>query len=195
MVSDAGKPSGVAVVRHEPAGRAAAVLGFPVHQGGRMPYLLRHAHAGNKHAWPGPDSARPLSNAGRQEAHGLLTQLRDYPISSILSSPTVRCLETVEPLAQRRGLRVESADVLRVDADPTDLVALLLDPAAAEAVLCSHGELIGAALIRLVGERFEGDTLSWPKGSTWVLKVTEGRIEDARYLPPLRLEDTEAGYY
>jgi hypothetical protein len=37
--------------------------------------------------------------------------------------------------------------------------------------------------------------LSWPKGSTWVLKVTEGRIEDARYLPPLRLEDTEAGYY
>jgi len=160
MVSDAGKPSGVAVVRHEP-GRAAAVFGFPVHQGGRMPYLLRHAHAGNKRAWAGPDSTRPLSNAGRQ----------------------------------RRGLRVESADVLGVDADPTDLVALLLDPATAEAVLCSHGELIGAALIRLVGERFEGDSLSWPKGSTWVLKVTEGRIEDARYLPPLRLEDAEAGYY
>jgi hypothetical protein len=79
--------------------------------------------------------------------------------------------------------------------DPTDLVALLLDPAAAEAVLCSHGELIGEALIRLVGERSEGDALSWPKGSTWVLKVTEGRIEDARYLPPLRLEDTDAGYY
>jgi 8-oxo-dGTP diphosphatase len=160
-----------------------------------MPYLLRHAHAGNKQGWAGPDSARPLSNAGRREAHGLLTQLRDYPISRILSSPTVRCLETVEPLAQRRGLRVESADVLGVDADLTDLVAVLLDPAAAEAVLCSHGELIGAALVRLVGERFAGDSLSWPKGSTWVLKVTEGRIEDARYLPPLRLEDTEAGYY
>jgi phosphohistidine phosphatase SixA len=195
MVSDAGKPSGVAVVRHEPAGRAAAMFGFPVHQGGRMPYLLRHAMPVTSTPGPGPDSARPLSNAGRQEAHGLLTQLRDYPISSILSSPTVRCLETVEPLAQRRGLRVESADVLGVDADPTDLITLLLDPAATEAVLCSHGELIGAALVRLVGERFEGDTLSWPKGSTWVLKVTEGRIEDARYLPPLRLEDTEAGYY
>jgi hypothetical protein len=37
--------------------------------------------------------------------------------------------------------------------------------------------------------------LSWPKGSTWVLKVTEGRIEDVCYLPPLRLQDTEAGYY
>ena len=115
-----------------------------------MPYLLRHAHAGNKHAWPGPDSARPLSNAGRQEAHGMLTQMRDSPISSILRSPTERSLETVEPLAHRRGLRVESADVLGVDADPTDLVALLLDSAAAAAVLCSHGELIGAALVRLV---------------------------------------------
>jgi len=160
-----------------------------------MPYLLRHAHAGNKRAWAGPDSARPLSRAGRQEAHGVLTQLRDYPISRILSSPTVRCLQTVEPLAQRRGLRVESADVLGVDADPNDLVAQLLDPAAAEAVLCSHGELIGAALIRLVGERFEDNGLSWPKGSAWVLKATDGRIEDARYLPPLRLHDTDAGYY
>ena len=150
---------------------------------------------GNKRAWAGPDSARPLSIAGRQEAHGLLTRLRDYPISRILSSPSVRCLQTVEPLAQRRGHRVESADVLGVDADPTDLVALLLDPATARAVLCSHGELIGAALTRLVGERFEGDSLSWPKGSTWVLKVTEGRIEDARYLPPLRLQGSEAGYY
>ena len=145
-----------------------------------MPYLLRHAHAGNKRAWAGPDSARPLSRAGRQEADGVLTQLRDYPISRILSSPTVRCWQTVEPLAQCRGLRVESADVLGVDADPNDLVAQLLDPAAAEAVLCSHGELIGAALIRLVGERFEDNGLSWPKGSTWVLKVTEGRIARMR---------------
>jgi phosphohistidine phosphatase SixA len=160
-----------------------------------MPYLLRHAHAGNKHGWLGPDRARPLSGAGRREAHGLLTQLRDYPISRILSSPTVRCLQTVEPLGQRRGLQVESSEVLGVDADPTDLVALLLNPAAAEAVLCSHGELIGVALNHLVGKKFEGDSLSWPKGSTWVLEVAEGRVEDARYLPPLRLQDNEAGYY
>jgi phosphohistidine phosphatase SixA len=159
-----------------------------------MPYLVRHAHAGHKRDWAGPDSARPLSKAGRQEAHGLLTQLRDCPISRILSSPTVRCLQTAEPLAQRRGLRVESADDHGVDVDPADLVALLLDPAAAEAVLCSHGELIGMAVTRLVGGRFEGDSLSWPKGSTWMLEVTEGRVEDARYLPPLRLQDTDAGY-
>ena len=78
-VSDSGKPSGVAVVRRESAVEPAALLEFPMHRGGWMPYLLRHAHAGDKRAWAGPDSARPLSSAGRREAHGLLTQLCDYP--------------------------------------------------------------------------------------------------------------------
>jgi hypothetical protein len=59
---------------------------------------------------------------------------------------------------------------------PPTLVALLLDPAADEAVVCSHGELIGAALKRL-------------------LEVDGGRLQHGRYLPPLRLHDAEAGYY
>jgi broad specificity phosphatase PhoE len=92
-----------------------------------MPYLVRHAHAGDKRAWTGPDRLRPLSAPGRREAHGVLVQLRDYPITRILSRPAVRCLQTVEPLARRRGLPVEAAEVLGVDADPATLVALLLD--------------------------------------------------------------------
>jgi phosphohistidine phosphatase SixA len=88
-----------------------------------MPYLVRHAHAGDKRAWQSPDSLRPLSAAGRQEAHGLLTRLRDHPISRILSSPAVRCQQTVRPLAERRDLRVETADALGLDADSTGLVA------------------------------------------------------------------------
>jgi 8-oxo-dGTP diphosphatase len=76
---------------------------------------VRHAHAGDKHAWVGPDTLRSLSEPGRREAHGLLTQLRDYPITRILSSPAVRCLQTIEPLAQRRGLPIEPAQVLGVD--------------------------------------------------------------------------------
>ena len=108
-----------------------------------MPYLVRHAHASDKHAWTGPDRLRPLSEPGRREAHGVLTQLRDYPITRILSSPAARCLQTVEPLAQRRRLPVEPDRILGVDADPAALVALLLDPAVGQAVLCSHGELIG----------------------------------------------------
>ena len=161
-----------------------------------MPYLVRHGHAGDKRAWEGPDSLRPLSGPGRREAHGLLTQLRGYPITRIVSSPAVRCLQTVEPLAQRRGLPVEPVDTLRVDADPAALAALLLDPAAGDAVLCSHGELIGAVLTRLVGrELADAGQLTWPKGSTWVLEADAGQVRQTHYLPPLRLHDAKAGYY
>ena len=160
-----------------------------------MPYLVRHAHAGDKRAWNGPDALRPLSEPGRREAHGLLVQLRDYPIGRIVSSPAVRCLQTVEPLAQRRGLPVESNGALGVDADPVKLVELLTDPVAAETVLCSHGELIGEALMRLLGRTKQAETARWPKGSIWVLKVSDGHLEDFQYLAPLRLQDAEAGYY
>ena len=62
-------------------------------------------------------------------------------------------------------------------------------------MLCSHGELIGAALTRLVGQHLEGNDLSWPKGSTWSFEAHDGLLQDARYLAPLRLQGTEAGYY
>jgi broad specificity phosphatase PhoE len=160
-----------------------------------MPYLVRHAHAGDKRTWRGLDTLRPLSNPGWREAHGLLVQLRNYPITRIVSSPAVRCRQTVEPLSRRRNLPIETADELGVDADPVGLAELLMDPAASETVLCSHGELIGAALTQLVGPDLEGDGLIWPKGSTWILQALDGLLQDARYLAPLRLQDAEAGYY
>jgi 8-oxo-dGTP diphosphatase len=159
-------------------------------------YLVRHAHAGDKRAWRGPDSLRPLSVHGRREANGLLTRLRDYPITRIISSPAVRCLQTVEPLALRRGLPVESADTLGVKADPAGLADLLLDPAADETVLCSHGELIGTALTRLLGPNLaDVGQLTWPKGSTWVLEADAGQVLRTHYLPPLQLQDAKAGYH
>jgi hypothetical protein len=60
-----------------------------------------------------------------------------------------------------------------VDGDPEALLALLVDPAAAQAVVCSHGELIGTVLERLVGRGLDvGGQLIWPKGCAWVLEVT-----------------------
>jgi 8-oxo-(d)GTP phosphatase len=58
-------------------------------------YLVRHAHAGKKANWPGPDLARPLSAQGHKEALGLIDQLGAYPLGHILSSPAERCLQTV----------------------------------------------------------------------------------------------------
>ena len=72
-----------------------------------MVYLVRHAHAGKKAQWQGPDLARPLSAQGREEAVGLIERLGGRPLGRVLSSPAERCLQTVPPLAGRLGRPVE----------------------------------------------------------------------------------------
>jgi hypothetical protein len=111
-------------------------------RGSRLLLLVRHADAGDKHRWQGPDSRRPLSLAGQAEAAGLVIGLDDYPIGRILTSPTLRCQQTVQPLARDRRLRIESEVALGVDADPARVQALLQDPRLQDAVVCTHGEVI-----------------------------------------------------
>jgi broad specificity phosphatase PhoE len=152
-----------------------------------MIYLLRHAHAGNKKNWQGPDDQRPLSATGRREAAGLLVRLAALPVSTVLSSPALRCLQTVGPLAGQRGLPVGLDGRLHVGAEVEQAAALLLSPDLGDAVLCTHGELIGELIQRLRdgGAPIAADA-EWPKGSTWVLRPDGGRVAEATYLPPLR---------
>ena len=155
-----------------------------------MLHLVRHAHAGDKHRWPGPDNLRPLSPAGQAEAAGLLVRLEDYPIGRVLSSPTLRCQQTVQPLADDWLLHVEMLPALGVAADPAVVLALLGDAQAQDAVVCTHGEVIGDVLLRLVMEGLEVDhPLTWPKGSTWLLDGAGGQLRIGRYLAPLHLND------
>jgi phosphohistidine phosphatase SixA len=155
-----------------------------------MLFLVRHAHAGDKYHWQGPDSLRPLSSEGQAEAAGLLVRLDDYPVGRILSSPTVRCQQTVQPLAHDRYLPIELLPALGVDADPVALLALLADSELQDALVCTHGEVIAKVLGRLVMDGLAvNQPLAWPKGSTWLLYGTDGRLRSGRYLPPLPLAD------
>jgi broad specificity phosphatase PhoE len=154
-----------------------------------MRYLVRHADAGDKRAWTGPDDDRPLSSTGRREAEGLIAQLAVYPIAQIVSSPAARCWQTVQPLAEQRRLPVRIDAALGVDADLDEAVALLLNPRPDDVLLCTHGELIRPLLGRLrdLGAPLGGE-LAWPKGSIWLLEAVDGAITRATYLPPRQLD-------
>ena len=154
-----------------------------------MIYLVRHAHAGDKRQWDRPDHLRPLSPSGWREAAGLLTRLGGFAVTAVISSPTTRCVQTVDELAARRRLTLTVDARLGRDAGPgtvRELIAELGD--AAGAVLCTHGEVIGAFLTAL---RREGapipDDAEWPKSSTWLLDTVDGAVTAAGYLPPLRI--------
>jgi broad specificity phosphatase PhoE len=154
-------------------------------------YLVRHADAGDKRAWNGPDDDRPLSSRGRREAEGLIAQLDGRSIAQILSSPTVRCWQTVQPLAEWRHLPVRIDPTLAVDADLDGALALVLDSDTDDMVLCTHGELIGPLLARLreLGAPI-GEAATWPKGSVWLLEAVDGAITRASFLPPHQLDDS-----
>lgn len=147
-------------------------------------FLVRHAHAGSRHKWDGPDELRPLSRRGRDRAEEIAALLGDEPIERVLSSPLVRCVESVEPLAAKRGLEVEAVDALREGARLAESIGLVEDLAAAgtTAVLCSHGDVIPDVLTGLArrGARLDPDG-ALPKGSIWVLEVRDGAVSEARY--------------
>lgn len=154
-----------------------------------MIYLVRHAHAGDKHHWDRPDHLRPLSRTGWQETAGLLTRLGGFAVTAVISSPTTRCVQTVDELAARRRITLTVDARLGRDAGPAKVRGLMAELGdSADAVLCTHGEVIGSLLAAL---RREGAPIpqgaEWPKSSTWLLDTVDGAVTAADYLPPLRI--------
>lgn len=148
-------------------------------------YLVRHANAGSRPDWEGPDHDRPLSAKGRRQAEGLVHLLAGRPVRRVLSSPYVRCVQTVEPLAEKLDLPVEEVGALAEGAPPTDAVELLHGLAGTTAVLCTHGDLVPPILDTLAARNGLPLPPRYPfaKGSTWELEVVNGRWLSARYLP------------
>jgi phosphohistidine phosphatase SixA len=108
--------------------------------------LIRHASAGDRDEWDGDDRLRPLDEKGRRQSEKLVEQLADAPLARILSSPYVRCVQTVEPLAGARGLPIETLEELGEVADPRAAVGALT--AADGAAVCVHGDLVEELLGR-----------------------------------------------
>src|SRR5436190_3051400 len=75
-------------------------------------YLVRHAKAGSRQHWRGDEDLRPLTVKGGRQADGIAAAYAEPPLVAVLSSSSVRCVQTVEPLARQHGLRVRTADWL-----------------------------------------------------------------------------------
>jgi 8-oxo-dGTP diphosphatase len=147
-------------------------------------YLVRHAKAGSRSAWDGPDDQRPLSKSGRRQTAAITDTLADSGVTRILTSPYVRCSQTVEPLAERLRIPVDLSDALAEGAGVADALELVEKYADEDTVLCSHGDVIGDLLrhCETLGIALGGDRLE--KGSTWILDVDAGHVVSARYVPP-----------
>ena len=153
---------------------------------GAVPVLLiRHAHAGSRKDWAGDDLTRPLSQKGRRQADALIGTLEVYAPQRILSSPYVRCVETVTPLATSLGLPIEPCEAL-AEGGGSQAVALVRALADDKVALCTHGDVIPDVLVALADEdRVDlGHRPRQAKGSVWVLDAHGGTFVRATYLAP-----------
>lgn len=146
-------------------------------------FLIRHAHAGKRSEWTTDDQLRPLSERGRKQSQSLIDVVGERVIGRIISSPFVRCMQTVEPLANKFLLPIEPSEAFAEGADGELAYEQLLELDAEDGVACSHGDVIPELLRRLVANGMETDgPLLDHKGSAWIIEFQNGRPFYGRYL-------------
>jgi phosphohistidine phosphatase SixA len=146
--------------------------------------LVRHASAGERIDWSAAENRRPLDRRGEKQAAALPATLAELTLSRVLSSPAMRCVQTVEPLARVHSLAVETDQRLGEGNARASLELVLA--LGQETAVCSHGDNIPFVLSYLQDEGVElGPYPDCKKASTWILTASRpGRFETARYLAP-----------
>jgi len=145
--------------------------------------VVRHANAGRRSAYKGDDRLRPLSPRGRARAAELVPLLTAFRPKRILSSPFVRCCETVQPLAEALGIPVESVDEL-AEGSGDAAVRLMRRMAGESAVLCTHGD-VATAMLDVLGRDPGASGPADPKlqkGEVWVVNSAGSTLVVAEHI-------------
>ena len=151
-----------------------------------MIHLYRHADAGKRCelGWPRPGPPPRRTGLSRSPDWSP-TASPQRAITRILTSPYLRCVQSVEPLSEATGIPIEIEPRLAEHSDPEPAMALLTEVEAGT-VLCSHGDIVSAIVGRIAAEgaALDGD-LVWAEGSIWHLEPGPGRrVATATYEPP-----------
>ena len=118
--------------------------------------IVRHAKSRSRSSWTEADPLRPLNARGRQRAEALIPVLAAFGVNRIVTSPSVRCLDTVAPYAAATRTRARLKWALSEEgfAENPDRaghhLTRLLERGHA-AVVCSHGPVLPGLLQQLAG--------------------------------------------
>lgn len=146
--------------------------------------ITRHAHRNKP---KGGEADNGLSAKGRKQARALAkfyTRVFSRKKARIYSSPKIRCVETIEPIAKKIKVSLETLDSL--NETPTESERLQkvrafhsfwLSSDAPLTLICSHGDWIPAYLKSVFGIEIDLDKGGW-------LEVEQDSNADAK--PTLR---------
>ncbi|MBO4209467.1 NUDIX hydrolase [Micromonospora echinofusca] len=163
--------------------------------------VVRHASAGKRATWSGPDVARPLDDTGWAQARRLAPLLALVRPVRLLAATARRCVQTLDPLAGLLDLAIEADgdfDEPRPGQDPAEnalaAAGRLVHLATANdpVVVCSQGGVLPGALAQLATRPVTGASdvpgrtavdpgADWttPKGGGWLLAFVGDRLAAA----------------
>lgn len=160
--------------------------------------IVRHGRAGSRSKYKGEDCTRPLDKLGRAQAESLVGQLLAFGATELHAAPRVRCVQTLQPLAQEIGAAIDIEASLTEEAYTADkksgrarVLEIASGSAGATPVICTQGKVI-PDLIAWWCERdgVRPDKSRNRKGSIWVLSSAEGRLVAADHIAsPLAILD------
>jgi len=155
--------------------------------------VARHASAGRKADWAGDDFARPLDASGEAGARVLAGLLACFALAArVISSPALRCTETVRPYAEGAGATVEAEACLIPYGRSPDFSSRteqagalrhLLSALVAQrrpVILCLHREnlpeVLAATCVVLGAPAAVPADPALPKGGFWVAHAADGEL-------------------
>jgi 8-oxo-dGTP diphosphatase len=113
--------------------------------------LFRHVNAVAREHWSGDDQLRPLDATGEEQAEQLVDALADRDLERIVSSPYVRCVESVRALGAARGLEIEERMEVAEGAGREEIHRLVDELEGRAFLLCTHGDVV----CELLGEEMK----------------------------------------
>ncbi|MFJ9541225.1 histidine phosphatase family protein [Streptomyces sp. NPDC101225] len=165
--------------------------------------LVPHCSSSPREEWSGDDDLRPLSDEGTRQAD-VLGEVFKAGVDAVYSSPSLRCRQSVAPLAAVAGVPVLADDRLREArgfAEPAAwtegifapvgpslggawaagramgaLVEIAARHNGGHAVACSHGDAIPATLAYLSAAHDCALPGIVGRGSWYRLRVAQGRL-------------------
>ncbi|MFC7534298.1 NUDIX domain-containing protein [Actinoplanes sp. GCM10030250] len=152
--------------------------------------MVRHAHAGERKKWAGPDRLRPIDPRGQREAELIADALATFRPRRLVAAPPLRCKQTLDPLAKALddmpivldAAFAEPSEVADLEERLT-MATARLDRLRSDGrvVVCSQGKVMPPLLAQLTGTE-DAEDFKTPKGEGWLLTWSGERLLDASRL-------------
>lgn len=136
--------------------------------------VLRHGQARARKSWKRDDRLRPLVAEGHAQARAVVPLLEAYGVSRIVTSSSLRCVDTVLPYAERSGRPMTRSDDLSEEGATRRSVRACVEAlvdSGEDAVLCTHRPVLAD-----VYECLDVEPLGQATGELVVVHHRRGRV-------------------